>query len=149
MIVSTSSAQKQDMNEKSIDKAGLLKMRIRQAGDNQNELQKAINTVPPEHRQALEFLLINMPEYDLKNLTAEFLLNNIRLAYQAREAAPWDISDQLFLNNVLPYANIDEPRDPWREDFFKLCQLSIYFGTNFIVKFQGLICRFIIAYSHN
>lgn len=122
MIVSTSSAQKQDMNEKSIDKAGLLKMRVQQAGDNQNELQKAINTVPPEHRQALEFLLINMPEYDLKNLTAEFLLSNIRLAYQAREAAPWDISDQLFLNNVLPYANIDEPRDPWREDFFKLCQ---------------------------
>lgn len=122
MIVSTSSAQKQDMNEKSIDKAGLLKMRVQQAGDNQNELQKAINTVPPEHRQALEFLLINMPEYDLKNLTAEFLLSNIRLAYQARETAPWDISDQLFLNNVLPYANIDEPRDPWREDFFKLCQ---------------------------
>ncbi len=122
MIVSTSSAQKQDMNEKSIDKASLLKMRIQQAGDNQNELQKAIKTVPPEHRQALEFLLINMPEYDLKNLTSEFLLNNIRLAYQAREAAPWDISDQLFLNNVLPYANIDEPRDPWREDFFKLCQ---------------------------
>jgi len=122
MIVSTSSAQKQDMNEKSIDKAGLLKMRVQQAGDNQNELQKAINTVPPEHRQALEFLLINMPEYDLKNLTAEFLLSNIRLAYQAREAAPWDISNQLFLNNVLPYANIDEPRDPWREDFFKLCQ---------------------------
>ena len=34
MIVSTSSAQKQDMNEKSIDKAGLLKMRIQQAVDN-------------------------------------------------------------------------------------------------------------------
>ncbi len=122
ICVSTSFAQQRETSEKSVDKSSLLKKRIQQAGNNQNELQKAVNTVPAEHRQALEFLLINMPEYDLKNLTSEFLLNNIRLAYQAREAAPWDISDQLFLNNVLPYANIDEPRDPWREDFFKLCR---------------------------
>ena len=122
LLVSTSFAQKQKLSEKSVDKANLLKMRIKQAGDNQSELKKAIKTVPSEHRQALEFLLLNMPDYDLRNLTAEFLLNNIRLAYQARETAPWNISDQLFFNNVLPYANIDEPRDPWREEFFELCQ---------------------------
>jgi hypothetical protein len=122
LLLSTSFAQKQTLSEKSIDNATLLTMRIQQAGSNQNELLKAIETVPQEQRQALEFLLINMPEYDLKNLSAEFLLTNIRLAYQAREAAPWNISDQLFFNNVLPYANIDEPRDPWREDFFELCQ---------------------------
>lgn len=122
LLISTSFAQKQKLSEKSINKANLLKMRIQQAGKNQNELQKAIETVPREQRQALEFLLINMPEYDLKNLTADFLLTNIRLAYQARETAPWNISDQLFFNNVLPYANIDEPRDPWRKDFYELCQ---------------------------
>ena len=122
VFISTSFAQTRELSEGSIDKTALLESRIQQAGNNQNELQKAIKTVPQEHRQALEFLLMNMPQYDLQNLTAEFLLTNIRLAYQAREAAPWDISDQLFLNNVLPYANIDEPRDPWREDFFKLCQ---------------------------
>ena len=122
LLISTSFAQKQKLSEKSVDKANLLKMRIKQAGDNQSELKKAIKNVPSEHRQALEFLLLNMPDYDLKNLSAEFLLNNIRLAYQARETAPWNISDQLFFNNVLPYANIDEPRDPWREEFFELCQ---------------------------
>ena len=122
VFVSTSFAQTRDLSEGSIDKTALLESRIQQAGNNRDELQKAIKTVPQEHRQALEFLLVNMPQYDLQNLTAEFLLTNIRLAYQAREAAPWDISDQLFFNNVLPYANIDEPRDPWREDFFKLCQ---------------------------
>ncbi|MDE0935991.1 MAG: hypothetical protein OSA89_08740 [Mariniblastus sp.] len=122
VFISTSFAQTLELSEGSIDKTALLESRIQQAGNNRDELRKAIKTVPQEHRQALEFLLMNMPQYDLQNLTAEFLLTNIRLAYQAREAAPWDISDQLFLNNVLPYANIDEPRDPWREDFFKLCQ---------------------------
>ena len=57
LLVSTSFAQKQKLSEKSVDKADLLKMRIKQAGDNQSELKKAIKTVPSEHRQALEFLL--------------------------------------------------------------------------------------------
>lgn len=40
----------------------------------------------------------------------------MRLALAARKsrswsrAVPWDV----FLNNVLPYANLDEPRDDWR-----------------------------------
>ena len=35
------------------------------AGDNQAELLAAIHEVPPEHREALCFLLVHMPPRDL------------------------------------------------------------------------------------
>ena len=36
---------------------------------------------------------------------------------------PWGktIPEELFLNDVLPYANVDEKRDAWRKEFFDLC----------------------------
>ena len=99
-----------------------IQARLDLAGDNKAELTKAMASVPSEHRDALKFLLLNMPEHDLKNLSAEFLLTNIRLAYRARSNANWEIPDDIFFNDVLPYANIDEPRDRWRKKFYELCQ---------------------------
>ena len=36
---------------------------------------------------------------------------------------PWgkDIPEEIFLNDVLPYANVDEKRDAWRKEFYDLC----------------------------
>ena len=36
---------------------------------------------------------------------------------------PWgkDIPEEVFLNDVLPYANVDEKRDEWRQEFHDLC----------------------------
>lgn len=99
-----------------------LESQLALAGDNQSELVNAIATVPDEHREALNFLIANMSQQDLKELSASFLLENIRLAYRARAEANWKISDELFFNDVLPYANIDEPRDPWRESLYQLCR---------------------------
>ncbi len=69
----------------------------------------------------MQFLVTHMPDHDLKSLSAEFLLENVRFAYQAWNDSPW--KDQLppgiFLNNVLPYANINERRDRWRRDFYE------------------------------
>lgn len=96
--------------------------RLDQAGDNRVELTKAIQDVPAQQRDELEFLILNMPDDDLKQLSADFLLTNIELACRARAQAPWQIPDEIFLNDVLPYSNIDEPRDPWRAKFFELCQ---------------------------
>ena len=57
----------------------------------------------------MQFLVTHMPDHDLKSLSAEFFLENVRFAYQAWNDSPW--KDQLppgiFLNNVLPYANIN------------------------------------------
>jgi predicted esterase len=89
------------------------------AGANREEIQQLLDTVPDEHWESAEFLVTNMPERDLKSLTASFLKKEIALAHQAIEQAPWgkNIPKEIFLNNILPYANINERRDSWREDF--------------------------------
>ena len=90
------------------------------AGDNRTELLKTLTSAPAEHRTAAAFLIANMPQRDRQALTADFLLENIKLAYQTRESSPWKekISDDMFLNFILPYVNLNERRDNWRQDFF-------------------------------
>ena len=72
-------------------------------------------------RRAAYFLLDNMPASDRRSLSREFLLENISLAFQARKNFPWAaaVPERMFFNDVLPYASLDEPRDPWRADFFQ------------------------------
>ena len=78
-----------------------------------------VAAAPPEHRAAMQFLIDNMPAQDRENLTPDFLLENVALAYQARNANSWAkaIPEELFFNAVLPYASINEHRDNWRRDF--------------------------------
>jgi hypothetical protein len=77
------------------------------------------DTAPPEHRTAVKFLIENMPERDLQSLTREFVLENVALAYAARKASTWAaaIPEEVFFNDVLPYASVNEARDNWRKDF--------------------------------
>lgn len=93
------------------------------ARENRTELEKALTSAPLEQRKGMEFLVANMPDSDLLNIKAAYLLNNTELAYQARKIVPWgkSIPEDVFFNNVLPYANIDETRDEWRKEFFDLC----------------------------
>lgn len=71
--------------------------------------------------KAARFLADHMPAGDRESLTADFLGENLRLALKAREAFPWakEVPEEIFLNDVLPYAVFDEPRDPWRAFFFE------------------------------
>lgn len=103
---------------------GEVEARLKLAGENRAQLEKALTSVPEEQRRGMEFLVINMPDTDLENLTAEFLLENHRLAYEARTEVPWgsQIPEELFFNHVLPYANMDESRDPWRKELSDLCR---------------------------
>ncbi len=89
------------------------------AGDNRAELRRALDLTSIEQLEGMEFLIANMPERDLKTLTSEFLLEEVRLAYEAWNKSPWknNVPKEIFLNNVLPYANINERRDSWRKDF--------------------------------
>ncbi len=66
-------------------------------------------------RAAAEFLAEHRPERDA-GLDPELLLENLELALAARERFPWakDLPDRLFLNDVLPYAVLDETRERWR-----------------------------------
>ncbi len=85
------------------------------------ELWRAwLRDTPAKQRAAAAFLLANMPDADLQTLDPEFVRENIALAYQARAAAPWGryIPEDVFLDDVLPYAVINEARDPWRREFY-------------------------------
>ena len=68
--------------------------------------------------RAARFLVEHMPPQDRESLTAAFLIENLDLAFQARAEFPWAaaVPEEIFLNDVLPYAVFDEPRDPWRAE---------------------------------
>ncbi len=91
------------------------------AGKNAAEIQQAWEKCPAEQRGGMEFLLTHMPARDATALKADFLLENTKLAYQARAKMPWgkDIPEEIFFNDVLPYATLDESRDDWRANFFR------------------------------
>lgn len=73
--------------------------------------------------RAARFLVDNMPPADRESLTSGFLLENLELAFKARQEFPWarEVPEDIFLNDVLPYAVFDEPRDPWRADLYTRC----------------------------
>ncbi len=96
---------------------------LAQAKASRPELEKALNTAPKEQRPGIAFLVANMPANDLTSLKADFLLQNLDLAYQARAKMPWGktVPEELFLNDVLPYASVTEKREPWRKEMMDLC----------------------------
>jgi transglutaminase-like putative cysteine protease/predicted esterase len=96
---------------------------LARAGGNRAELVKALEAAPPDQRKAMAFLVANMPDRDLESLTAAFLLENAALAFKARDEVPWgrQLPEEVFLDNVVPYANVDEARDPWRQELHGLC----------------------------
>ena len=94
---------------------------IRSAGSNAPEIKRAIDQVSPTQSKGMRFLIENMPERDLKTLSADFLLENVEYAYKSWTESPWreQISEDLFFNEILPYANINERRDRWRKKFYE------------------------------
>jgi len=88
-------------------------------------LDEFIATASDQHgafgERAARHLINHMPKADREALTAEFLTENLDLAIKARTTFPWaaDVPEELFFNDVLPYAVFDEPRDPWRADFIE------------------------------
>jgi len=69
--------------------------------------------------KAAQFLVKTMPAKDAEKLTAGFLIENLDLAFKARAEFPWgkEVAEEMFHNDVLPYAVFDEARDAWRADF--------------------------------
>ncbi len=107
--------------------AGLDPARLNAAGDNAPVLrafaEEAAKAFGDAGGKAAEFLVAGMPAGDLRSLSKEFLVENLRLAMQTRDAYPWSkqVPEALFLDCVLPYAQLDEPRDPWRAKFHDQC----------------------------
>ncbi|MEZ6094234.1 MAG: transglutaminase domain-containing protein [Pirellulaceae bacterium] len=99
----------------------VLDARLKTAGEHRPDLEQALQSVPTEHRTMMEFLVQYLPDRDLGIIDSERLLETVSLASKVRGQTDWQrsIPDDVFLNNVLPYANMDESRDPWRREFYE------------------------------
>ena len=91
------------------------------AGGNAKELKKALKEVPASEREGMAFLISYMPERDAKTLTADFLKEHVQYAYKARNEFPWAkaVPNDIFLNDVVAYVNLNEERESWRKDFYE------------------------------
>ena len=72
-----------------------------------------------------------MPAKDLESLDADFLLENIRLARQAWETAPWhdQVNVELYRDAILPYACVNETRERWRHELRETARALIADST--------------------
>lgn len=104
-----------------------LEKRLADAGENAGEIKKFVTSAREGHgeigEKAAVFLVEGMPRADLQALKSDFLLENLALALKAREEFPWakTLPEEVFLNDVVPYASLDETREAWRSDFYETC----------------------------
>ncbi len=94
---------------------------IQAAGPNGQELEKAYRGVPEGMQEGMAFLIAYMPAGDRDTLKADFLIDETQWAYKARETFAWAaaVPDSVFYNDVLPYASVNEAREPWRAYFWE------------------------------
>ena len=89
---------------------------LERAGRNGRELIDAITRAPESDREALAFLVANLPSVDLATATADFLLETVSLSREARERFPWGstVPQHIYLHYVLPPRVSQEPLENWR-----------------------------------
>jgi len=109
---------------------------VERAGTNSTEISKAWDAVPEPEREGMAFLLENMPERDLRTLSAALLLENTHLAYVGWNSAPWreKVPKEIFLNEILPYASLTERRENWRP---KLREIALPLITNCVTPAEA------------
>ena len=92
-----------------------------------DELESFVSEAKAKHgefgERAAKFLIKGMPKGDREALTKDFLMTNIDWAIKARNEFSWAkiIPEDVFFNDVLPYASLDETREDWRTSFYPMC----------------------------
>lgn len=92
---------------------------LAQVPERRAEWEKVIADAKGEEKEGLEYLVAYMPLGDLKSYSSERLVENTKMAYDALSQVPWgkSLPKDVVLDSVLPYANVTEPRHPWRKEF--------------------------------
>ncbi len=100
-----------------------VELALSQSGTNRAALTQALNEAPESQREGIQFLVENMPSPDLQTLSNRFLLDHLAAAYAAREENAWakSVPVEIFLNDVLPYASVNERREMWRKMLHDIC----------------------------
>jgi transglutaminase-like putative cysteine protease len=73
---------------------------------------------PAEQRRGAAFLVEHMPALDLAGLDPAIVRESLEYGYRVRAEMPWcaALPEEVFLNEVLPYAHVSERREAWRAD---------------------------------
>ena len=123
VFVFTVSGVRADDGDKGRWWSGKVEEALGRAGGNRGELLRFLGKVSDAHRPAASFLLENMPQRDLESLEADYLRENLRLAFEARAAAAWGkkLPEDVFFNDVLPYMSANEAREAWRPGLREKC----------------------------
>lgn len=89
---------------------------LTRAGTHRSRLEPLLAAATESQREPLAFLVQHMPETDLQSIDPGLLSTNTALALEALSTAPWagQIPRELFLNDILPYACVNEARENWR-----------------------------------
>lgn len=93
-----------------------------------------------EYSFCIDFLRANMPPRDAISMLPIFVNNTATLALKARQASLWasEIPFDIFLNYVLPYAVVDEPRENWRPLFYETLMPLVVNATSIQEAFVAI-----------
>lgn len=101
----------------------LVKERISKLpSERRQEIDNIIKYEAKHKREAIAYLFAFMPKYDLDTLPIAIIRKNIDYTFMARTDFQWagELPLEIFYNDVLPYASMDETRENWREPFYKM-----------------------------
>jgi transglutaminase-like putative cysteine protease len=89
------------------------------AGENRIFLEEALVETDPSIRPGVAFLIANSPAINLVAFDKDSLIEEVRLAYEAKDRFHWgdEISDDLFLHYILPNQVSQEPLTYYRRFF--------------------------------
>ena len=78
-----------------------------------------LKALPGSEKKGGDYLLTYMPLADLKVLPTATVREALDLGYRTRKSVPWarSIPESIFFDDVLPYANMTEPRRSMRSEF--------------------------------
>ena len=100
---------------------GTLDASLDRVPQRRSEWKALLARTPRTERKAVEYLLTWMPLDDLRALPTVKVRDAAHLAVEARARTTWGprLPEAVFLDAVVPYANVTEPRDSMRAEWAK------------------------------
>ena len=90
-----------------------------------NAFDVFVQDMTTHEREAMEYLYASMTSADMADYTGSYFLENVRMAFRARQEMTWgkDLTDDLFMYFVLPVRINNERLDDFRKTYYDtLCQ---------------------------
>ena len=86
------------------------------------EVLELLSTTPEEAQPEMAYLIVNMYREDLRTMDLALLSENVEYAELVREKYTWAkaLPEEVYLQDVLPYHVVDEVRDEWRKELYKM-----------------------------